>query len=71
MLYSDIEELVKKASAISSDAPIDEEVEKVASEQDNIDSLVDEIDAELSKSLEKRASKVGIAKLLLALDILQ
>lgn len=70
MLFSEIEELVKKASATTSEAD-EQETEKVASEQDDIDSLVREIDDELSKSLEKRASKVGIAKLLIALDILK
>lgn len=73
MLFSDIEELIKKASApVQGD---DVETEKVASESapkaDTIDDLVKEIDQELSTSLEKRASKVGIAKLLVAIDILQ
>ena len=74
MLFSDIEELIKRASATPT-TDEDSEAEKVASksESDEIDSLVREIDAELSEnmSIEKRASKVGIAKLLLAIDLLQ
>lgn len=72
MLFSDIEELIKRASATPT-TDEDSETEKVASksEGDEIDALVREIDSELSQSMEKRASKVGIAKLLLAIDLLQ
>lgn len=68
MLYSDLEQLIKKASCLEEKQ---EELEKVSSDADEIDNLVKEIDQELNISLEKRASKVGIAKLLTAIDILQ
>jgi len=68
MLYSDLEALIKAASA-------KEEIEKTASEEaaeeaQSVDALIAEIDKEIEGSMEKRASKVAIAKVLAALDIL-
>ena len=71
MLYSELEQLIKNATD-QAHGPQSADIEKVASPSDEIDSLVAEIDAELANqnSLEKRASKVALAKLIAAIDIL-
>lgn len=73
MLYSDIEKLIQLASAPGEEA---QSIDKVASEQlsdeDAVDALVKEIDSELKdKSIEKQASRLATAKLIVALDILK
>lgn len=72
MLFSELEQLIKNATD-QAHGNQSAEVEKVASSSDDsIDSLISEIDQELENqnSLEKRASKVALAKLIAAIDIL-
>ncbi len=69
MLYTDLENLIKAANSRESKEA--DSVVETPTNVDDVDQLVSSIDVELGNTLEKRASMVGIAKLLAALDILE
>lgn len=69
MLYTDLENLIKAANSRESKEA--DSVVETPTNVDDVDQLVNSIDVELGNTLEKRASMVGIAKLLAALDILE
>jgi hypothetical protein len=74
MLYSELEQLLKEASAQEIRADDSTDTASASTEtNEDIDTLITEIDCELveKSTLEKRASRVALAKLIAAIDILQ
>lgn len=69
MLFLELQELIEKAAQDpKAEAP---QIEKSAAAEDEVDQVCQELERLLAGTqLEKRASRTGLAKLMLALDLL-